>query len=97
MNFVGIDGVLGIGNNIYALQSTIAGTHEGPLEGLKKVWRTIGAAVADSFNWHFVLVSDDKVLAKKYVKELGTQLSDVYLGRKRLRVSVWVCVLKVGS
>jgi hypothetical protein len=71
VNFVGIDGVLVNGDNIYALQSTIADTHDGPLEGLRKVWKTIGAAVAELFNWHFVLVSDNKALANKYAKELA--------------------------
>ena len=96
VNFVGVDGVLVDGDNIYALQSTISGTHGGPLEGLKKVWKTIGAVVAELFNWHFVLVCDSKVLAEKYAEKLGTELSGVYLGRKRLRVSVWVCVIRIS-
>jgi hypothetical protein len=93
VNFVEIDGVLVNGDDIYALQSTIADTHDGPLEGLRKVWKTIGAAVAELFNWHFVLVSDNEALANRYAEELGTKLSNVYLGHKRLRMSVWFCVL----
>jgi len=45
VNFVGLDGVL-VNDNICALQATIADTHKGPLEELRKVWQTIGAAVA---------------------------------------------------
>ena len=97
INFPGIDGVLVNGNNIYALQATIADTHDGPLNGLKKLWKTIGAAVAQGFTWNFVLVTDNKLLADRYARELGTQLGDVGLGRQRVRVSAWVCVLKSGS
>jgi hypothetical protein len=97
VNFVGLDGVLVNGDDIYNLQATIADTHTGPLEGLRKVWQTIGAAVAELFKWHFVIVTDKQTLADKYAEELGTQLRDVYLGRKRIKVSAWVCVLKSGS
>src|SRR6266508_3800744 len=56
VNYPGIDGVLVNGNNIFALQATIADTHDEPRDGLKKVWQTIGAAVAQNFTWHFVIV-----------------------------------------
>ncbi len=94
VNFLGIDSVLVNGNNIYALQATIADTYDRPLDGLRKIWQAIGAAAAQPFIWHFVIVTDNKPLADKYATELGTQLHDVALGRRRVRVSAWVCVLK---
>ena len=96
-NFEGIDGALVNGNNIFALQSTIAATHDGPHEGLRKIWNTIGAEVAQKFKWNFVIVTDDEWLAVKYASDLGTELNGFTLGRKRLKVSVWVCVLKRES
>ena len=45
-NFEGVDGVLVNGNRIFALQGTVAATHDGPHEGLKKIWKTLGAEAA---------------------------------------------------
>jgi len=97
MSFPGIDSILINGNNIYALQATIADTYDKPSNGLKKVWQTIGPEVAQHFTWHFVMVTDNKPLADKYAKDFGTQLCDVTLGvHPYVRVSMWVSVLKSG-
>jgi len=43
------------------------------------------------------MVTDNKPLADKYAKDLGTQLCDATLGcRPYVRVSMWVSVLKSG-
>ena len=68
VNFPGIDGILVNGKNIYALQATIADTHRMPDAELKKAWEAIGAASAQLYNWHFVMVTDKQGLAEKYVK-----------------------------
>jgi len=96
INFPGIDGILVNGNNIYALQATIVDTHRRPDAGLKKAWEAIGAASAQLYNWHFVMVTDKQGLAEKYVRELSTHLCSVLLGRRRVVVSVWGCVLESG-
>ncbi|KIL58550.1 hypothetical protein M378DRAFT_313137 [Amanita muscaria Koide BX008] len=46
VDWPGIDGVLVNGNDIYALQASIADTHRCPHEGLEKVWQTIGVDYA---------------------------------------------------
>ncbi|KIL58556.1 hypothetical protein M378DRAFT_170456 [Amanita muscaria Koide BX008] len=95
VDWPGIDGVLVNGNDIYALQATIADTHRGPRDGLKKVWQTIGADVARLFTWHFVVVTDNKDLADKHTTDFGTRLDDVALGRRpHVKVLAWVCVPK---
>jgi len=94
VKFFGIDGILVNGKNIYALRATIADTHRMPDAGLKKAWEAIGAASAQLYNWHFVMVTDKQGLAEKYVKELGTHLRGVHLGSGHLKVSVWGCVLE---
>jgi len=96
-NFEGVDGVLVNGNKIFALQATIAATHNGPHEGLRKIWKTIGAEAAQQFEWHFVIVTDDESLAVRYARELGAELNGFTLGHRRLKVSVWTCVLKRGG
>jgi hypothetical protein len=93
VNFPGIDGILVNGNNIYALQATIADTHRRPDAGLKKAWEAIGAASAQLYKWHFVMVTDKKSLAEKYVTKLGTHVS---LGRNSLKVPVWGCFIEGG-
>ena len=96
VNFPGIDGILVNGENIYLLQATIADTHRRPDAGLKKAWKTIGAASAQLYKWHFVMVSDKKGLAEKYVRELGPHLPGVFLGENRHEVPVWGCFLEGG-
>ena len=96
VNFPGIDGILVNGENIYLLQATIADTHRRPDAGLKKAWKTIGAASAQLYKWHFVMVTDKRGLAEKYVRELGPHLPGVFLGENRHKVPVWGCFLESG-
>jgi len=99
VNFPGIDGIFVDGEKIYLLQATIADTHRRPDARLKKAWKAIGAASAQLYNWHFVMVTDKKGLAEiqKYVRELGPHLPGVFLGVNRHEVPVWGCFLRVGS
>ena len=96
VNFPGIDGILVNGKHLFLLQATIADSHRRPDDGLKNVWKAIGAAFAQLYNWHFVMVTDQKDLAEKYVRELGTHLSGVSLGQSRSKVLVWGYFLEGG-
>jgi len=77
VNFPGIDGVLGNGQNIYALQVIITDTHRRADARLKKAWEAIGAVSALFYSWHFVMITDKQGLTEKYVnlKKLGTRCS----------------------
>lgn len=93
VNFPGIDGILFDGKDIYLLQATISNEHRRPDDGLKKVWEIIGAASSQLLNWHFVVITDIKYLAEKYVTDLGAQLP-LRLGRIQKVVGVWGCFLE---
>ncbi|RPD53459.1 hypothetical protein L226DRAFT_466652 [Lentinus tigrinus ALCF2SS1-7] len=92
-DFPGIDGVLGDSANVYVLQATVAGEYRSPEEGLRRVWAHFDRKIRDKRAWHIVFVTDRKELALQHVETFTETLEGFTLGRARIGVMVWGCIL----
>ncbi|KAI0722727.1 hypothetical protein C8Q76DRAFT_371744 [Earliella scabrosa] len=92
-NYPGVDGVLVNPRNIYVLQATVAEKDRSPEDGLWKVWKSLGPATGGRYAWHFVAVTDKEALARQSVNRFAAVLKTFRLGRRKVGVTVWGCVL----
>lgn len=93
INFPGVDGVLGdIKGNLYAVQATIARDHKSPVDGLRLVWENVGQDLRGR-TWHLLVVADSESAAHRLVTLFSKKVTNLTLGRERVRVEVWGCVL----
>ena len=72
-NFPGIDSVLGNNSHIYIIQVTIAEKHDDPDQGIAKVLDQLNT-VWNKCTWHFVVITNNKKAANRYVKEYSKKL-----------------------
>lgn len=93
MNFPGIDGVLGAGKDIFTLQASVAEKHGSPIDGIRKTWNAVSPAIREDCTWHVVVVSDTHATADSIRKQFLDDLKDLRLGRAKVVVQVWGCVL----
>ena len=94
-NFPGIDCILGDEDqNLFTIQVTIAKDHKSPEKGIEKLWSGLPSEVFSHHIWHFVVITDSKLGADKYVERFSHQLKNLKLGRARHIVQVWGCVFK---
>jgi hypothetical protein len=94
INFPGIDGVLGdANNNVFTLQASIAGEHRDLDDGIRKAWETMPQDHREGRCWNFVLVCENKAHAELLLPKFSQQINKLKLGRKRVTVRLWACVL----
>ncbi|KZV80339.1 hypothetical protein EXIGLDRAFT_781105 [Exidia glandulosa HHB12029] len=95
IDFPGVDSVLGDGEkNLYALQATNADSHKSPIDGLCEVWKRVDKDLRQSCSWNFVAVADTAETAQKLLDSFSQDLMNVRLGRKKVPVKTWACVLR---
>ena len=89
----GIDGVLGDGTNVYAVQVTRGCKYRSPAGGLRTVWDNLDRKVRNEYAWHVVFVSDAQELAQIYVNRFADEMANFTLGESEVGIEVWSCVL----
>ena len=89
----GIDGVLGDGTNVYAVQVTRGCKYRSPAGGLRTVWDNFDRKVRNEYAWHVVFVSDAQELAQIYVNRFADEMANFTLGESEVGIEVWSCVL----
>ena len=89
----GIDGVLGDGTNVYAVQVTRGCNYRSPAGGLRTVWDNFDRKVRNEYAWHVVFVSDAQELAQIYVNRFADEMVIFTLGESEVGIEVWSCVL----
>ena len=92
-NFPGIDSVLVDSKNVYALQATAAGEHVAPVDGLREIWEKLDRDVRETRGWHVVVVAEKEGWARKLVDDFVRDMQKFTLGRKKIPVEVWGCVI----
>ena len=94
-NFPGIDSVLGDGDgNLFSIQVAIAEDHKSPEKGIKRLWSELPSEVRIGRTWNFVVVTESKIEADKYVKKFSQDLKDLKQGRAQQTVQVWGCAFQ---
>ncbi|KAI0693527.1 hypothetical protein C8T65DRAFT_64068 [Cerioporus squamosus] len=94
-DYPGIDGVLADSANVYAVRATTADEleHGSPADGLRKIWANLDRRVRDERTWNIVFVTDSAPLARERVDRYVGELEGFTLGRAKIPVNVWGCVL----
>lgn len=93
MNFPGIDGVLGVGKNIFTLQASIAEDYRSPIEGIRRTWAAFSPDVQTNCTWHVVVVADTQNTANNLRNQISNDLKDLRLGCAKVVVQVCGCAL----
>ncbi|RPD72557.1 hypothetical protein L226DRAFT_490073 [Lentinus tigrinus ALCF2SS1-7] len=92
-NFPGIDGVLADSANVYAVQATISDDHRSPADGLRKLWTKFDRKIRQARAWHVVFVAPSEDLARGLAARCTGEMGDLTLGRSKVPVKIWGCVL----
>ena len=94
-NLPGIDGVLGDGDgNLFTIQVTIAEDHSSPEKGIKRLWSELPSEVRNGHIWHFVVVTETKMEANKYIKKFSQELRHFKPGHAQNIIQVWGCAFQ---
>ncbi|KZV69913.1 hypothetical protein PENSPDRAFT_752962 [Peniophora sp. CONT] len=88
--FPGIDSVFGDNaGNLYAFQVSAKGDHLKPVDGLSKLWKSVGEHVRQRWSWHMVLVTKSRARANESIESY----SDGLEFGCTLHADVWAAVL----
>ena len=89
----GVRSVLGDSANIYGIQAVTADDYNSPVNGLRTVWRALDRDVRTERDWHVVVVAEEEEVACKLTDEFEREVGKIALGRMKMTVKVWGCVL----
>lgn len=86
-NFPGLDSVLIIGSDLYALQITVASEHKSPINGVTLIYQILTAQQSKKFNWHFVIIVKNQHVASTYTS-WAEEMARAFSPRP---VTAWTC------
>ncbi|KAF9078138.1 hypothetical protein BDP27DRAFT_1487107 [Rhodocollybia butyracea] len=90
----GIDAVFVNAYKIYIVQAVTEDDHTIAIdEGIKKIWKLVSPAIRKECTWHVVVVGGTEETAEMLRDKFSKHLKDLRLGRSRVSVRVWGCVV----